>query len=192
MRGRAAAEHGASVRNTDTLKLIDSLGSVSAREVSTETMRTRPPLIATTAALAVVSSASPAIASADTRVPFQTPSGNIRCVLDISSTTDAPVALCQISDHTYVAGPSRDDVTGAACPSGDVGRDFRLDVGQPGFLRCSYAALDGGVGPWETADDGQSTSLGPITCISEASRMTCTDTDSGHFFRVSREAYQLG
>lgn len=155
-------------------------------------MTTRSVLVATAAALAVVSAVSPAVASADTRVHLQTPDGNIRCVLDISSTTETPVALCQITDHTYVVGPSRDEVTGAACPSGNGGRDFRLDMGQPAFLRCSYAALDAGAGSWETADDGQSTSLGPITCISETSRMTCTDTNSGHFFRVSRESYQLG
>lgn len=155
-------------------------------------MTTRSVLIATAAALAAVTVGSPAVAAADTRVHLQTPSGNIRCVLDISSTTDAPVALCQISDHTYVPGPSRDETTGAVCAPGNAGRDFRLDTGRPGFLRCSYAALDGGAGGWETADDGQSTSLGPITCVSEVARMTCTDTDSGHFFRVSRESYQLG
>ena len=153
-------------------------------------MKSTPVLIA--AALAMAPAFSPAVAWADTRVPFQTPSGNIRCVLDISSSTDAPVALCQISNHTYVAGPSRDETTGAACPPGNGGRDFRLDTGRPGFLRCSYAALDGGADAWETADDGQSTSLGPITCVSEISRMTCTDTDSGHFFRVSPDSYQLG
>ncbi|WP_142282889.1 hypothetical protein [Mycobacterium aquaticum] len=155
-------------------------------------MTTRFMLIATAAAFAAMCVVSPAVAAADTRVHLQTPSGNIRCVLDISSTTDAPVALCQISDHTYVAGPSRDETTGAACPMGNAGRDFRLDAGRPAFLRCSYAALDGGAGVWETADDGQATSLGPITCVSEAARMTCTDTDSGHFFRVSPESYQLG
>jgi hypothetical protein len=155
-------------------------------------MTTRSTLIATAAAFATVCVVSPAVAAADTRVHLQTPSGNIRCVLDISSATDAPVALCQISDHTYVAGPARDEITGAACPSGNAGRDFRLDTGRPGFLRCSYAALDGGAGGWETADDGQSTSLGTITCVSDVARMTCTDTDSGHFFRVSRESYQLG
>mgnify|MGYP001570493515 CR=1 FL=1 len=155
-------------------------------------MTPRSMLIATAAVFAAGCVVSPVVATADTRVRLETPSGNIRCVLDISPTTDAPVALCQISDHTYVAGPSRDETTGAACPSGNAGRDFRLDTGRPAFLRCSYAALDLGAGVWETADDGQSTSLGPITCVSEVARMTCTDTGSGHFFRVSRESYQVG
>jgi hypothetical protein len=106
------------------------------------------PLIA--AALALAPVFSPALAWAGTREHFQTPDGNIRCVFDISSTTSAPVALCQITDYTYTPGPSRDETTGAACPSGNTGRDFRLDLGQPGFVRCSYAVLDAGVGTWET------------------------------------------
>ena len=33
---------------------------------------------------------------------------------------------------------------------------------------------------------------GKITCDSEPSGVTCTDTSTGHFFRVSGESYQLG
>jgi hypothetical protein len=39
---------------------------------------------------------------------------------------------------------------------------------------------------------GQTRSLGAITCDSETSGITCTDTSSGQFFRVSRDSYQLG
>jgi hypothetical protein len=39
---------------------------------------------------------------------------------------------------------------------------------------------------------GQMRSAGPITCNSEASGVTCTDRSTGHFFRLSRESYQLG
>jgi hypothetical protein len=35
-------------------------------------------------------------------------------------------------------------------------------------------------------------SVGVITCDSEPAGMTCTDSSTGHFFRVSRESYQLG
>jgi len=31
-----------------------------------------------------------------------------------------------------------------------------------------------------------------MTCDSEPSGMTCTDSSTGHFFRISRESYQLG
>jgi hypothetical protein len=46
-------------------------------------------------------------------------------------------------------------------------------------------------GLW-TLGYGQSLSAGAITCDSEPTGMTCTDRSTGHFFRVSRESYQLG
>jgi len=39
---------------------------------------------------------------------------------------------------------------------------------------------------------GQSRSFGTITCDSEYTGMTCTDSSTGHYFRVSRETYELG
>jgi len=132
------------------------------------------------------------IAQADNNYQqFASPSGNIRCILD-GQDGPAPIALCQIADHNYVVPPgsTRDDSSGVPCP--DSGRDFRLDPGKPGFLRCSYSALGSGLGSWPTLDYGQRRSLGPITCDSEPSAMRCTDSGSGHFFRVSRDSYQLG
>jgi hypothetical protein len=58
--------------------------------------------------------------------------------------------------------------------------------------RCTYSALASGFGPWPTLDYGQTRSLGSITCDSEPSGLTCTDTGSGHFFRLSRESYDVG
>jgi hypothetical protein len=136
----------------------------------------------------------PATAHADdNRQKFASPSGNIQCVMDVDSDTATPVALCQITDTTYVvpAGVARDDTSGEPC-SGSGHRDFRLDPGEPGFIRCSYAALDGGVGLWTTLEYGQSRSVGSLNCASEPSGVTCTDTSSGHFFRVSRESYEVG
>jgi hypothetical protein len=43
-----------------------------------------------------------------------------------------------------------------------------------------------------TLEFGHTQSAGPITCDSEPTGMTCTDTSSGHFFRVSRESDELG
>jgi hypothetical protein len=128
----------------------------------------------------------------DNRQKFESPSGNIRCVLDVSSQTGAPVALCQLRDYTYVvpAGLPRDS-SGGPCQRAQYGGDYGLDQGQPGYLGCSYAALDSGVGPWPTLDYGQSRSLGAITCDSEPTGVKCTDTSSGHFFRVSRDSYEL-
>lgn len=38
----------------------------------------------------------------------------------------------------------------------------------------------------------QTRSLGGVTCGSEPVGMTCTDADTGHFSRASRESHQSG
>jgi hypothetical protein len=153
-----------------------------------------PTLTLVAAATVAATITVPATAHADdNRQQFASPSGNIHCVLQVGAYTAAPVALCQITDTTYVvpAGVARDETSGEPC-TGSGHRDFRLDPGQPGFIPCSYAALAGGFGPWPTLDYGQARSLGSLTCASEPTGVTCTDTSSGHFFRVSRESYDLG
>ncbi len=44
----------------------------------------------------------------------------------------------------------------------------------------------------KTLDYGQSMSYGVITCDSESAGVTCTDTGTGHFVRISRENFELG
>jgi hypothetical protein len=44
----------------------------------------------------------------------------------------------------------------------------------------------------QTLGYDQSLSLGTITCVSEYTGMTCTDSSTGHYFRVSRDGYVLG
>jgi hypothetical protein len=41
-------------------------------------------------------------------------------------------------------------------------------------------------------DYGQTRTLGSISCESEPSGVTCSDSSTGHFFRISRDSYQLG
>ncbi|MCT7656989.1 hypothetical protein [Mycobacterium deserti] len=158
--------------------------------------RTISPLgaIAVTVSALTVGSFTPAVAQADeTSVKFSSPSGNIHCVIDAYD-EPTPTALCQIEEISYEVpvGVGRDE-NGGSCPHRTgSGNDFRLDQGQPGFIRCSFAALGGGVGPWPRLDYGQSRSFGAIRCDSAASGVTCTDTGTGHFFRVSRDHYELG
>ncbi len=38
---------------------------------------------------------------------------------------------------------------------------------------------------------GSRTVAGPISCDSQPSGVTCTDTTTGHFFQMSREKYDL-
>ena len=136
-----------------------------------------------------------AIAHADDNYQqFASPSGNIRCILD-GQDSPAPTAHCQIGDYTYVAPPGseRDSVSGGPCPDGSATpNDLLLEPGKPGFFTCRYTALGSGAGPWPTLDFGQTRSVGSITCDSESSGVTCTDSSTGHFFRLSRDSYQLG
>ena len=43
-----------------------------------------------------------------------------------------------------------------------------------------------------TLDYGRKRSAGPITCESQPAGVTCTDSGTGHFFRMSRETLELG
>ena len=124
---------------------------------------------------------------------FASASGSIRCILD-GQDTPLPIAMCQIGDHTYVVAPGlARDQSGAPCPPGsDLGRDFRLDQGNSAYVTCTYSALGSGFGVWPTLGYGQTRSLGTLTCDSEPVGATCTDVSTGHFFRVSRESYELG
>src|ERR1700759_381325 len=153
--------------------------------------------IAMIAALSIATAATTlplaAIAHADDHAQFASPSGNIRCATDVLSS--GPAVFCQIGHMTYAVPPGlpTDERTGAPCePGSDAGRDFRLDQGKPGIMRCTYSEVDSGFGAWPTVDYGQTRSIGAITCDSEQSGITCTDSSSGHFFRVSSDSYQLG
>jgi hypothetical protein len=46
--------------------------------------------------------------------------------------------------------------------------------------------------PSPTLGYGQTGSLGVITCTSEPFGITCTNTATGHFFRLSNESYDVG
>ncbi|WP_142282288.1 hypothetical protein [Mycobacterium sp. IEC1808] len=124
---------------------------------------------------------------------FASASGDIRCILN-GEDAPLPIAVCQIGDHTYpVPQAVGRDKNGGPCPPGsDLGRDFRLDQGQAPYVACTYSALGSGAGSWPALGLGQSRSLGAITCSSQPDGVTCTDAGTGHFFRVSRESYQLG
>jgi hypothetical protein len=151
---------------------------------------TRLGLLATASAAAAI--AMPANAHADNHnQQFASPTGNIRCILS-DNDTPAPMVMCQIGHHTYLAPPGS-TMDGEPCePGTDLGRDFRLDQGKPEYITCTYSALGSGTGSWPALDYGQTRSLGTITCGSEPAGVTCTDRSTGHFFRVSRDSYQLG
>jgi hypothetical protein len=130
---------------------------------------------------------SAAAAHADSYYDFGTPSGNIACTM-IGADDGTGTAVCKLKEHTWAA-PTE---TSSDCQY--AGTDVKLFQGDAPcagvwpsqiFLKQSYGALP-------TLAYGQSHTMGAITCVSAASGVTCTDSGTGHFFRVSRDSYQLG
>jgi hypothetical protein len=153
---------------------------------------TRVAFAAALAALGALSTIPAAAYADDNGLMLITPSQNIRCAMVGNSQT--PYVACQLDNVDYVVPPgAAHDPDGAPCPSGTgSGNDLMLERGKPGFVACSYAAIGGGVTDWTPLAYGDSTSIAGMTCASESTALTCTDTSTGHFFRVSREFYEVG
>lgn len=118
-----------------------------------------------------------------TSYQFQSPGGNIACNLGPGTSSVAGVA-CDIGDHTYTPPP-----TPADCHLG-WGDRFSLQQGNAAMMNCHGDTLR--VPGLATLDYGQTRTVGSITCDSESAGMTCTDSSTGHYFRVSSGSYQMG
>lgn len=127
---------------------------------------------------AMVALTVPATANAATQY-FQTPSGNIACMLDADGVS------CDIADYTYTPPPPPECAQHISW-----GDRFTLTSGKPAVIEChgDTVRLPGE----RTLNYGQTASAGSITCLSEESGVKCTDSSSGHFFRVARDAFKLG
>jgi hypothetical protein len=118
---------------------------------------------------------------------FQSPSGDISCNLVSSPPTDKlgfgkNFVQCDIVDQSWV--PPQPPPPGRA----DATATLVLARGQlpiVGYSPGTLAAAD-------PANYDRPLSAGAITCSPEQSAMRCTDNSTGHFFRVSRESYELG
>ncbi|AKK30316.1 hypothetical protein AB431_07505 [Mycobacterium sp. EPa45] len=121
----------------------------------------------------------PAAAHADESYTFESPSGNVGCSLNPGGAT------CEIKSYTWFIPPPPDYFVGGR------GNVFLLTRGaEPvaGIWHSDHQFPDGS----PTLDYGQSRTAGTITCTSENTGITCADSGTGHFFRVSRETYQVG
>jgi hypothetical protein len=124
-------------------------------------------------------------AHADDAGAFQSPSGNIDCLIGtLDEASDANFVYCEIRGRpSWVEPPRPPD-----CPLA-WGSRFALKRGKAAEFACYHQQLPA---PEQALGYGQQRSVGTIDCDSEPSGMTCIDTSTGHFFRVSRESYQLG
>lgn len=149
---------------------------------------TSAPTMASTPIPTVTVTAAPApapvttvIAQPDGPASFRSPSGNINCTLSTPGGENA--ARCEVVDHTWAAPPPPPD---CHLNSGDR---FYLTQGGSAVVGCYGQEFPTAE---QTLGYGQSRSLGTITCVSEYTGMTCTDSSTGHYFRVSRDGYELG
>ena len=125
--------------------------------------------------------AFPALANAGVPPAFQSPSGNVMCWVSDN------IALCRAIEHAYTL-PS-DHCAKPASPNG-----IMLRAGEAPRATCDSSpnGTYDGLRTETTLDYGQTRSKGVMNCVSEESGVTCTDTSTGHFFRISKESYQFG
>lgn len=118
---------------------------------------------------------------------FQSPSGDISCNLVNYPPTD-PRAFgknfvqCDIVNQSWT--PPQPPPQGRA----DATSTLILVRGQFPIVGYSPGALAAA----DPVNYDQPLTAGAITCSSEQSTMKCIDASTGHFFKVSRESYELG
>jgi hypothetical protein len=157
-----------------------------------KTMKTtRIALLATAMGVATIGLAATAHADPTQYENFLSPSGNINCSIMLEPPFDANgvhytgnnTVQCELSDYTWQLPQD--------CPSKVVGVAFRSDDTAPPVAGCwkypNQLPL-----PWPTLNYGQTRSLGVISCDSEPAGIKCTNSNTGHFFRVSRDSYDVG
>ena len=119
---------------------------------------------------------------------FQSPAGDISCNLVNYPPSDhrafwTNFVQCDIDNHDWVPPrpppPERPDATST----------FLLVRGQVPIVGYSPGTV-GDDSP--LLDPAQTPYAGAIGCRSDQSAMKCTDASTGHFFRVSKESYELG
>jgi hypothetical protein len=114
---------------------------------------------------------------------FTSPSGNVKCEMTINY-KGTPYANCVVRHAAFPVPAGTCDFPGSFNPQIGLAQGGTPDVS------CVLASDDT---PAEfTLDFGQTRSVGTITCDSEKSGVTCTDTATHRFFRVSPESYDLG
>ncbi len=152
-------------------------------QMQTMTMRVAMPTLI--AAAATIALAVPA--HADDASVFLSPSGNIICEVRSTGPDGKSGATCDIRDHTYV--PPQPKPLNCHLGWGDR---IGLEEGSPPVLHCHGDTEFGLAAGQPTLAYGQTRSAGTIACDSEPIGVTCADSSTGHYFRISRESLALG
>ncbi|MCW2592358.1 MAG: hypothetical protein JWQ86_4785 [Mycobacterium sp.] len=158
----------------------------SATSTSTKSASPAVPITVTAPPTTTTSGPAPAPAGPG---DFQSPSGGVYCILNVGGDGKGGV-VCQ-GGGNYSA-PTPTDCSSA------WGDRFSLDQGDAPVSHChgdtivpSHSA-PGPIPDVPILGYGQTRIVGSITCDSEASGVTCTDSSTEHFIHLSREANGIG
>jgi hypothetical protein len=108
---------------------------------------------------------------------FQSPSGNIGCVVG------GGLARCDIQEHTWTPPPAP-----ASCID-FYGYGVEVIGGHPGEYTCSGDSVFAPTSP--VLQYGDKITKNRFTCTSKTSGMRCSNRNSGHGFFISRDAVKL-
>jgi hypothetical protein len=108
---------------------------------------------------------------------FQSPTGNIGCVLV------AEVARCDIAKRSWSPPPRP-----SSCQL-DYGQG--LAVGRSGKATVVCAGDTARLQGSKKLAYGTQSQVGDFTCVSRRDGMTCTNRSTGHGFQISAESYKL-
>jgi hypothetical protein len=162
---------------------------VSTCRMTISNLMARALSLAVLVALGLTSLAVPATAQADPPGSFQTPSGGIYC-----SMGEVKIGIGRLiceGGHGFMVGKN-------GCEHLAWGDRFSISQGEPVESHCHGDTIKpsySGKGPNPAVPIlgyGQTRSAGTITCDSETTGLTCTDSSTGHYFFMSREANELG
>ena len=191
-----AADHASGRRNARRpLVWVFALAAVSVVGCSSAPDPTPVPTVTVTATTPASAPTAAPSTSPETTVtvtvtpqpqasgPFTSPSGNIHCTM-FTGTDGQSTARCElVVDPGWVAPPRS--------PNCQLDWGSRLEVSEGSAAAFSCYGQD--LPPTQgTLAYGQKRTLGSLVCASEPTGMTCTDSSTGSYFRISRESYQLG
>lgn len=177
-----APSTGATTAQAPTVAPVMSMSTATpppAPPATTVTVTAPPPVTVTAAPPTVATTPVGQHIASDE--PFQSPSGNIQCAM-FTYGAGGHTVRCEVADHHWVATQ----------PDGchmNWGDRVAMEEGSPAEFGCYGQEMPT---PTHTLAYGQIQTLGSLRCESETVGITCTDTNTSHYFSVSRDAVHLG
>jgi hypothetical protein len=157
----------------ETTTTVGDSSSTTTDSTSTTAAETTSTTSSTTA------ESSGGTGSAQSLKAFQSPTGNIACVMT------AKVARCDIAERDWSPPPHP-----SSCPNEvDFGQGIQLPASGAAQFVCAGDTTLNPQAP--KLEYGSSSQVGSITCTSAESGMSCSNA-SGGSFSISRQDYNLG